>query len=109
MDFCFLDLSNRYTREAIDKRILKLLCQNESTPAILVLNKLDICPQERSIYNLIYKLTCGYINGRKSDPPKPKNSNVQLGTTAESYIKRKLKVYTKKTVLIGNKLASRFT
>jgi predicted GTPase len=46
-------VSNRYVRESIDKRILKLLCYNHSTPAILVLNKLDTIPRSRRVYDLV--------------------------------------------------------
>ncbi len=90
------DVSNRFTREAIDKRILKLLCRHSASlsgiPSILVLNKLDICPKGRSVYDLIHKLTCGYLNGTKANfKVKKGGKEVILGTTSDSYLKRKIK------------------
>ena len=41
------DVSNRYVREAIDKKILRLLCLYQSRlPSILVLNKIDTIPRQ---------------------------------------------------------------
>ncbi len=34
------DVSNRYVREAIDKKVLRLLCLFNHVPAVLVLNKM---------------------------------------------------------------------
>jgi len=51
--FSFQDVSNRFVRESIDKRILKLLCYNFTTPCILVLNKIDSIPKSRRIYDLV--------------------------------------------------------
>ena len=34
------DVSNRFTREAIDKEVLQLLCKYRHVPAVLVLNKM---------------------------------------------------------------------
>ena len=40
------DVSNRYIREAVDKKILRLLCLYQARlPSILVLNKIDTIPR----------------------------------------------------------------
>ena len=60
------DVSNRYVREAVDKKILKLLCLFSETPSILVLNKIDTIPRTKRFLDLIRKLTCNHLEGRRS-------------------------------------------
>jgi len=58
------DMSSRYVREAIDPKILKLLCKYQHrVPSILVLNKMDALPKKRIVYDLIRKLTCNRLEG----------------------------------------------
>jgi hypothetical protein len=90
-----VDVSNRFTREAIDKGILKLLCYHSAAtgiPSVLVLNKLDVCPKKRSVYELIQKLTCGYLDGVKQKTRKASENRVLSNAGLDSYLKRKLKV-----------------
>ena len=97
-------MSNRFTRETIDKGILKLLCYHAvNIPTILVLNKVDLLSdKKRLFYRLIEKLTCGYLDGQKqvqhSKKPYEKPSTVN---TIDRYLKRKLKVskYQHETVI----------
>ena len=57
------DVSSRYTREALDKRVLRLLCLFGSVPSVLVLNKMDTIPKSRRVYDLIRKLTGAHMDG----------------------------------------------
>lgn len=87
------DVSSRFVREAIDKRILKLLCYHSAatgTPAILVLNKIDLLSKERPLYKLIRKLTCGHLEGVAQAQPG-KNQLEHVKVSADTYLKRKLK------------------
>jgi 50S ribosomal subunit-associated GTPase HflX len=44
------DVSNRYIREAVDKKILRLLCLYQArVPSVLVLNKIDTIPRYRTL------------------------------------------------------------
>jgi len=45
------DVSNRYVREAISKRVLDLLIRNPTIPSILVLNKMDTIPHSQGCTN----------------------------------------------------------
>ena len=47
------DVSSRFTREALDKRVLRLLCLFGNVPSVLVLNKMDTIPKSRRVYDLI--------------------------------------------------------
>ena len=83
------DVSNRYVREAIDKKLLRLLAlYYHSVPSILVLNKMDTIPPSRRVYDLIRKLTCNRLDGEKG--------TVEISTnkpdrSVETYLKRKAK------------------
>eukprot|EP00095_Tigriopus_kingsejongensis_P008102 maker-scaffold590_size129399-snap-gene-0.35 protein:Tk08102 transcript:maker-scaffold590_size129399-snap-gene-0.35-mRNA-1 annotation:"hypothetical protein DAPPUDRAFT_194445" len=80
------DVSNRYMREAIDKRILRLLCLYPHIPSVLILNKIDTIPKARRVLNLIRKLTCNRLEGQPSTVRiKPHVDR----RTAESYLKSK--------------------
>ena len=58
------DVSNRYVREAINKKVLRLLAlYYRDVPSILVLNKMDTIPKSRRVYDLIRKLTCNRLDG----------------------------------------------
>ena len=59
------DVSNRFVREAISKRVLDLLIRNPTIPSILVLNKMDTVPHSQKMYELIRKLTCGQLEGQR--------------------------------------------
>jgi len=71
------DVSNRFVREAISKRVLDVLMRNPDKPAVLVLNKMDTIPHSGRVYDLIRKLTCGQLEGKKqvlkfkAGPQKP--------------------------------------
>jgi len=80
------DLSNRYSRESLDKQVLRLLCLHPRVPALLVLNKLDTIPRSRRIFDLIRKLTCNRLEGHKSQVKIQKYDGRK---TVESYFKRK--------------------
>ena len=89
-------MSNRFTKEAIDKGILKLLCYHAvNTPTVLVLNKLDLLKKDtdfrKSFYRVIEKLTCGHINGEPSRGDRV-NENLSSSYTVDRYLKRKLNV-----------------
>jgi len=81
------DVSNRFVREAIDPKILRLLCKYQHTvPSILVLNKIDILTKKRRIFDLICKLTCNRLDdGRKSSV---QINNHEPKWNVESYLKR---------------------
>lgn len=84
-----------YTREAIEKGILKLLCLHAcNIPSILVLNKVDILKKKNSFYRIIEKLTCGYLDGKKQAGKQDlSGSNIKLSkVNLDTYLKRKLKV-----------------
>ncbi|TRY67736.1 hypothetical protein TCAL_09816 [Tigriopus californicus] len=82
------DVSNRYVREALDKRILRLLCLFHHIPSVLVLNKIDTIPKSRRVYDLIRKLTCNRLRNQVTSTrilPQPDPRSV------ESYLKSKEK------------------
>ena len=83
------DVSNRYVRESISKRVLSVLCHNPDTPAILVLNKLDTIPKSRRVYDLIRKLTCGRLNGEKQGIRISKGPTKNL--SVDEYFKKREK------------------
>ena len=83
------DVSNRYVRENISKRVLSVLCRNPDTPAILVLNKLDTIPKSRRVYDLIRKLTCGRLNGIKQGTRIAKGQTKKL--SVEEYFNKREK------------------
>ena len=83
------DVSNRYVREAISKRVLHLLCRNPDTPAILVLNKLDTIPKSKRVYDLIRKLTCGRLKGIEQGARLIKGPKKRL--SVDAYFKKRSK------------------
>jgi len=80
------DVSNRFVREAVDKKILRLLCKHQHrVPSILVLNKLDAIPRNRRLYDLIRKLTCNRLDVGTT---QIKISEHDPKWNVESYLKR---------------------
>ena len=80
------DVSNRYSREAINKKILRLLALYcFRCPSILVLNKMDTIPRSRRVYDLIRKLTCNRLNGVEGEV----KINTDSKRSVENYLKRK--------------------
>jgi len=87
------DVSNRYVREAIDKKILRLLARYQhKCSLVLVLNKLDTIPKSRRIYDLIRKLTC---NRLEDGSGQVKISQHDPKWNVESYFKRKERIAKK--------------
>ena len=83
------DVSNRYVRESISKRVLSILCRHPEIPAVLVLNKLDTIPKTRRVYDLIRKLTCGRLNGEEQRIRKKKGPEKKLNV--DEYFKKRSK------------------
>eukprot|EP00088_Acartia_fossae_P051224 TRINITY_DN5755_c0_g1_i5.p1 TRINITY_DN5755_c0_g1~~TRINITY_DN5755_c0_g1_i5.p1 ORF type:complete len:454 (-),score=85.16 TRINITY_DN5755_c0_g1_i5:583-1803(-) len=81
------DCSNRFSRESIGPKVLRLLCKYQHrVPMVLVLNKMDVMPQKRYTYDLIRKLTCNtLIDGVGGDI---KLSSQDPKWNVESYVKR---------------------
>jgi len=83
------DVSNRYVRESLDKKILRLLClYQRNIPAILVLNKIDTIPKSRRVYDLIRKLTCNRVEGAEGQVKISKHDSKR---SIDKYLKRKEK------------------
>ena len=80
------DVSNRYVREAINMKILRLLALYYfKCPSILVLNKMDTIPKSRRVYDLIRKLTCNRLEGVEGEVTISKDSK----RSVEKYLERK--------------------
>jgi len=80
------DVSNRYIREALNKKVLRLLClYYRDVPSILVMNKMDTIPKSRRVFDLIRKLTCNRLDGEQGQLKITKDSK----RSVESYLKRK--------------------
>ena len=80
------DVSNRFVREAINKKILRLLALHHTkVPCILVLNKMDTIPRSRRVYDLIRKLTCNRLDGVEGQL----NIKQEGRKTLENYLKKK--------------------
>ena len=81
------DVSNRYVREAINKKVLRLLAlYYRDVPSILVLNKMDTIPRSRRVYDLIRKLTCNRLDGVQGQVSISKHDSKR---SMETYLKRK--------------------
>ena len=81
------DVSNRYVREAVSKKILRLLAlYYRHVPSVLVLNKMDTIPRSRRVYDLIRKLTCNRLDGVEGQVAISKNDSK---FSMETYLKRK--------------------
>ena len=80
------DVSNRYVREAINMKILRLLALYYcKCPSILVLNKMDTIPKSRRVYDLIRKLTCNRLDGVEGEVSISKDSKRSVA----KYLERK--------------------
>jgi len=80
------DVSNRYVREALNKKVMRLLClYYKDVPSILVMNKMDTIPKSRRVLDLIRKLTCNRLNGELGQLKITKDSK----RSVENYLKRK--------------------
>merc|ERR1711915_998487 len=83
------DVSNRYIREALNKKLLRLLCLYYcKVPSILVLNKMDTIPKSRRIFDLMRKLTCNRLDGQEG---QVKISKKDSKKSLDSYLKRKMR------------------
>jgi len=81
------DVSNRYTREAINTKVLRLLClYYYKVPSIIVINKIDTIPKSRRVFDLIRKLTCNRLKGVEGQVTISKQDSKW---SAKSYLKRK--------------------
>ena len=86
VDTSMQDVSNRFVREAINKKILRLLALHHTkVPCILVLNKMDTIPRSRRVYDLIRKLTCNRLDGVEGQL----NIKQEGRKTLENYLKTK--------------------
>jgi len=81
------DVSNRYVREALNKKVLRLLClYYRNVPSILVLNKMDTIPKSRRMFDLIRKLTCNRLDGEEGQVKISKHDSRR---SIDTYLKRK--------------------
>ena len=84
------DVSNRFVREAINKKVLRLLfLYYRNVPSILVLNKMDTIPRSRRMYDLIRKLTCNRLDGVQGEVSITKDT--ESIKSPEAYLKKKSK------------------
>ncbi|XP_020785950.2 GTPase Era, mitochondrial [Boleophthalmus pectinirostris] len=60
-----VDVSDRWMCGRLDFEVLKCLAQHPDTPAILVLNKVDLIKTKDRLLDITAELTCGIVNGRK--------------------------------------------
>ena len=94
------DVSNRYIREALNKKVLRLLCLHyRNVPSILVLNKMDTIPKSRRVFDLIRKLTCNRLDGEEG---QVKISNHDSKRSVETYLKRKERAEEEQAPTIQN-------
>ena len=59
------DISDEYSRDKIDKEVLKCLFAHPEKEAILVLNKTDKLKNKKALLDLVVDLTGGYLNGKE--------------------------------------------
>uniref|UniRef100_A0A3B3ZW31 GTPase Era, mitochondrial n=1 Tax=Periophthalmus magnuspinnatus TaxID=409849 RepID=A0A3B3ZW31_9GOBI len=60
-----VDVSDRWMCGRLDFEVLKCLALHPNTPAILVLNKVDLIKTKDRLLDITTELTCGIVNGRK--------------------------------------------
>jgi GTPase Era involved in 16S rRNA processing len=59
------DISDEYSRDKIDKEVLKCLFAHPEKEAILILNKTDKLKNKKTLLDLVVDLTGGYLNGKE--------------------------------------------
>ncbi|XP_062392191.1 GTPase Era, mitochondrial [Sardina pilchardus] len=59
-----VDVSDKWTRNRLDIEVLKCLAQYPHTPAVLVLNKVDLLKSKLMLLDLTAELTEGVVNGK---------------------------------------------
>lgn len=62
-----VDAADKWTRERLDEKILKVLHLHRNTPSILILNKVDAMKSKFMLIHLTRVLTEGIVGGRKID------------------------------------------
>lgn len=60
-----VDVSDRWMCGRLDFEVLKCLAQHPDTPAVLVLNKVDLIKTKDRLLDITAELTCGIVNGNK--------------------------------------------
>ncbi|KAM8835495.1 GTPase Era, mitochondrial [Synchiropus picturatus] len=60
-----VDVADKWMSSRLDFELLKCLTQNQSIPAILVLNKVDLVKAKNRLLDITAELTCGFVNGKK--------------------------------------------
>ncbi|XP_034746660.1 GTPase Era, mitochondrial isoform X2 [Etheostoma cragini] len=60
-----VDVADRWMCSRLDLEVLKCLAQHPDTPAILVLNKVDLVKAKDRLLDFTAELTCGVVNGRR--------------------------------------------
>ncbi|XP_032432478.1 GTPase Era, mitochondrial [Xiphophorus hellerii] len=60
-----VDVSDRWMCFMLDFEVLKCLAKHPHTPAILVLNKVDLLKVKNRLLDITAQLTCGVVNGRR--------------------------------------------
>uniref|UniRef100_A0A8C9XVF2 GTPase Era, mitochondrial n=1 Tax=Sander lucioperca TaxID=283035 RepID=A0A8C9XVF2_SANLU len=79
-----VDVADRWMCSRLDLEVLKCLAQHPDTPAILVLNKIDLVKAKDRLLDFTAELTCGVVNGRRMrirpviKPPWAEKSKEQL-------------------------------
>lgn len=59
-----VDVSDKWTRNRLDFEVLKCLAQYPHTPAVLVLNKVDLLKSKTTLLDVTAELTEGVVNGK---------------------------------------------
>jgi GTPase Era involved in 16S rRNA processing len=68
------DVSDDYSRNRIDKEVLKCLFAHPEKESVLILNKIDKLKKKNILFDLVADLTGGYLNGKvflSKDKMKP--------------------------------------
>ncbi|KAG8223302.1 hypothetical protein J437_LFUL001176 [Ladona fulva] len=61
------DVSNAWTRDRLDVKILRLLQFHRDKPSMLILNKVDAMKSKRQLLDLAHTLTCGSLKSYEND------------------------------------------
>jgi len=98
------DVSNRYVREALNKKVLRLLCLHyRDVPSILVMNKMDTIPKSRRVYDLIRKLTCNRLDGDEGQVVKISQRDSKR--SVDQYLKRKERRNSEESVVVKDDIS----